>query len=307
VVDLVEQGYAGLEIVVVFDGVEPGEELVARLAHLPATVRTVSLPRPVGKTAAQNRGVAQASGEILVFTDAATRFESGAVAALVAPLSDPAVSATCGWLRYEGEGPEAAYWALECALKRDESRFSGLLGANGAIYALRRAQYVPMHEHAITDLAEPLVVGLIHGGRTVFVEEARAWEPAIPGSSALWEVKRRVTLRALAALPIVAPCLDLFRRPRLAFVFVSHKLLRWFCWALALALALGLALAGPVGRVALAGGLAFVVCGARGGPAGSSVIYAITVLRAQASAFQDWCAGRRISVWRPTHADRPPG
>jgi hypothetical protein len=301
--DLIAQSYRDLEVVLVFDGVVPPGSLSARLATIHPSPIVECLPTPRGKTVAQNAGVTLARGEILVFTDISTRFAPGALAALVAPLADRRVVATCGELVYSTPGTEGVYWALERKLKLWESRFCGVLGANGAIYALRRDQYVPLPAHGLADLVEPLLVGFLHGGHCVYVSGAKAFEPLSSSRKTLLSAKRRITLRALSALPVLMPCLDAMRRPGPALAFVSHKILRWFSWLFVALLLAGLACGSSLTRgtlLAMAGILALALA-LPGWRLADAASYGAMVLLAQARAFMDFIAGRRVVCWRPTH------
>lgn len=304
--DLLAQSYPGLEVLVVLDGVLPDPGLAGELARLGPMVRAIQLPSPAGKTVAQNRGAEEARGDVLVFTDVGCRFAPGAIAELVAPLTDPAVAAVCGELAYSGTGPEALYWRYECALKRLESRFSGVLGANGPIYAVRRAQYVPLPPGALSDLVEPLAIVFLHGGRVVYRPEARALEPLPAGPAPVWRAKRRIALRALSAIPLLMPALDAFRRPRLALAYASHKLLRWLSFVFAGALVAGAALSGLAGLagVALIAALALAGWLAPGRRATDLTAYAGMLFCAQLVAAIDFARGIRVTYWTPTNAPR---
>jgi cellulose synthase/poly-beta-1,6-N-acetylglucosamine synthase-like glycosyltransferase len=76
-------------VVVASDGsTDATNEIVA--AYADRGVVLLALPR-VGKADALTAAVAASHGEILVFTDANTRFAAGAVTALVTPFGDPDV------------------------------------------------------------------------------------------------------------------------------------------------------------------------------------------------------------------------
>lgn len=300
--NLLDQKYPDLEILVILDGLTADAALVERISSFGPRVRLVMLPEPAGKTVAQNRGATEARGDVLVFTDVACRFAPDAIAELVAPLADPEIAASCGELAYSGGGPEGWYWRYECALKRLESRFSGVLGANGPIYAVRRADYVPLPPTALSDLVEPLAIVFMTGGRVVYRPTARAEEPEplAPG----WPVraKRRITSRALTALPLLMPALDVFARPRLAFVYASHKVLRWFSWVFVVSLALGVVV-WPAGQALLGAGLALACIGwlAPGFRLAALAAYAVSLVVAQIAATVDWVRGVRVARWTPSH------
>jgi cellulose synthase/poly-beta-1,6-N-acetylglucosamine synthase-like glycosyltransferase len=80
---------------------------------------------------------------VILFTDANAAFDPGALARLLAPFGDPATGGVCGRLEFtDREGstvPENFYWRWEKKLKEAESMVDSCLGANGAIYAIRRS------------------------------------------------------------------------------------------------------------------------------------------------------------------------
>ena len=136
-----------LDIIVVSDASSDGtDEIAAEFAE--RGVRLHRVAERGGKTRAQNAGVALARGEILVFSDANSMYAPDALKALLAPFADARVGCVCGELQYAnpddggaGKG-EGAYWNNEQFLKSRESQLSSALGANGAIYALRRNLFV---------------------------------------------------------------------------------------------------------------------------------------------------------------------
>jgi cellulose synthase/poly-beta-1,6-N-acetylglucosamine synthase-like glycosyltransferase/peptidoglycan/xylan/chitin deacetylase (PgdA/CDA1 family)/spore germination protein YaaH len=93
---ILDQGYDGLEVVVVDDG-SPDRtyDVVQEAFGGHAQVRVFRKPNG-GKASALNLGLQHASGEIVVALDADTLFPAGTVAALVRPLADPRVGAVAG-------------------------------------------------------------------------------------------------------------------------------------------------------------------------------------------------------------------
>ncbi|MCJ7752194.1 MAG: glycosyltransferase, partial [Armatimonadetes bacterium] len=107
-----------LSLIVVSDGSTDGtDSIVKRYAAETPRVRLLHTAGREGKSVALNIGVAGASGDVLVMTDANAIFEPDAVSRLVHPLSDSAVGAVSVHLSYRrGEGTEAtegAYWRYE--------------------------------------------------------------------------------------------------------------------------------------------------------------------------------------------------
>jgi cellulose synthase/poly-beta-1,6-N-acetylglucosamine synthase-like glycosyltransferase len=87
-----------LEVIVVSDG--STDHTVEWAVKAGADV-VVEIERG-GKIAALNAGVARARGAVLAFADANSRWEPGALRALVARLGDPCVGYVCGQLRLSG-------------------------------------------------------------------------------------------------------------------------------------------------------------------------------------------------------------
>ena len=143
-VNLVELDYPAdrLEVVFVSDGSSDHTNEILKQAERPG-LRLVELPWRGGKSSALNHGVAAASHEIIVFSDASTLFAPDAVRKLVRHFGNPQVGVACGTLRFQGNAEfqrtEGVYWRYEKALRVMESRLGATLTASGAIYALRRA------------------------------------------------------------------------------------------------------------------------------------------------------------------------
>jgi cellulose synthase/poly-beta-1,6-N-acetylglucosamine synthase-like glycosyltransferase len=233
----------------------------ARSAAGGGPVSVVEFGTRRGKAAVLNDLVAASTADVLVFTDANTRFEPGAVAALVGALSDPRAGAACGRLVFEslpegGATPEAVYWDRETRLKEAEGRIGACLGANGGIYAARRTLVQPLAPDttSMDDFLIPVRIAR-SGRRVVFAGGALAREDAAKGVAA--EVRRRVRI-GIGAGQVLRRELWLWNaaaHPALTLAFLSRKAARWLAPLLAL-LAAAAALFVPVWRLRGAGVLA---------------------------------------------------
>lgn len=214
--------YPTLEVVVVSDASTDGtDELVER-----AGVRLIRAPRG-GKVAAQDLGVAQTQSDLVAFSDANSMWEQNALRLLVRNFADPAVAYVCGRLVYEaadGSNKEGLYWRYELWLRESESRLSSITGGNGAIYAVRREDYVGGDPRFGHDLGFPYVM-VQRGRRAVYEPAAVARERLATNVGDEWGRKVRMfaqswghvlTGRMLKPVP-----------PLYALELLSHRLLRY--------------------------------------------------------------------------------
>src|SRR3954468_15351928 len=132
-----------LEVIVASDGSTDRTAQVAREAGADVVL---DLPR-AGKVPAQNAAAEAATGRLLAFSDANATWEQRALLELVAPFGDQRVAYVCGQARLLDQGgsnQEGAYWRLELAIRANESALAGVTGGNGAIYAVRASEYLPL-------------------------------------------------------------------------------------------------------------------------------------------------------------------
>src|SRR6185369_11673419 len=202
--------------------------------------------------------VAQSSADVLVFTDANTLFDPGAVAELSRAFRDPAVGAVCGRLVLEnaasGGGAEAVFWDRETRTKEAEGRLGVCLGANGAVYAARRAWIEPLPAgSAMDDFLIPARIAR-RGRKVVFAGAAVAREEA-RGVAAEFSRRFRIGAGAGQVLRQETWLFNLRRHRLLSAVFLSRKAARWIAPVLVLAAgaaALGDARLRPAGAILLA-------------------------------------------------------
>jgi biofilm PGA synthesis N-glycosyltransferase PgaC len=142
------------------------------------------------------------------------------------------------------------YWHIEKNIREMESSAGSVVGATGALYAVRRNLFVPVPSGTILDdVYIPLHI-VRQGFRVIFVSSARAWDVADRGTEREFSRKVR-TLGGNYQLVQLAPWILTSSNP-LRFEFISHKLLRLFSpFALASVFVASLALSQPIYRTAL--------------------------------------------------------
>ena len=219
-----------LEIVVASDGSDDGtDEVVMQYADQGIHLHRLQGRR--GKMPTLMSAAATASGNILVFSDANAMYEPDALLRLVEPFRDERIGCVCGKLLYTNlsdtsisEG-ERLYWDYENRLKVWESRFNSLIGANGSIYAIRRAAYTPLDPDLSDDYGFPLAA-YAGGYRVVYQPSAVSREEAPVSVFTEFRKKSRFVSHQLTTMARLWPRLKPLRDPRLLFQIVSHKLLR---------------------------------------------------------------------------------
>jgi len=310
---LAQEGVPGLAIAVGCDGCSDATAAAARGAGGGrAALRVVEFPSRRGKASVLNDLVRESTAEVLVFTDANTLFEPGAVRALLGAFGDPSVGAVCGRLVFETAPgaratPEAAYWDRETRLKEAEGRLGVCLGANGAIYAARRALVAPLAEDttSMDDFLIPVRVAR-SGGRVVFAADAVAREETARDVAAEVARRARIGIGAGQVLRRERWLYAAAEHPLLTLAFLSRKAARWLAPVLALAAAAaalvapGLRLAGAAVLAASAALLAV----ARGKPrlrgAGGRLYYFAVLNVALALGVAAGLAGYARPVWNRT-------
>jgi cellulose synthase/poly-beta-1,6-N-acetylglucosamine synthase-like glycosyltransferase len=272
-------------------------------------VAVVEFSQRRGKAAVLNDLVRDSPADWIVFTDANTEFDPDAVLRLTEPLRDPAVGAVCGRLVLESSGhatPEADFWDRETRVKQAEGLLGVCLGANGAIYAARRALIEPLPAGtAMDDFLIPARIAAA-GHRVVFEAGAVAREPA--AADVREEVNRRFRLGVGAGQVLLGErWLWNFRRhPLLSLSFISRKAARWLAPVLALAAALAAlwdARLRPAGALLLAVALICILLAAArprvSGIAGKLYYFGVINV-ALAAGVLAGLAGHRLPAWRRT-------
>jgi cellulose synthase/poly-beta-1,6-N-acetylglucosamine synthase-like glycosyltransferase len=222
-----------LEILVVSDhSTDRTDEIVQRYGDRGITL--LAQPMRRGKTAGLNEAVKRAKGETVVFSDADSMYESDALLRMNAYLTGEGdIGLVTGSTRYysmEDAGMVATtgmYTRFERFLKRQETRLGSCVGADGAIFAMRKELYQPLQDDDINDLVLPLQV-VRQGFRVVFHGSLFCTEAPAATESGEFNRQARITNRTLRALFRNADLMNVFKYPLFGFELLSHKLLRFY-------------------------------------------------------------------------------
>ena len=218
-----------LQIIVAADGSDDETVSIIESFKDPRVVLSFR-PERLGKMAAINRAMTQATGEIVVFSDANNIYASDTLRQLIQAFDGPMVGAVSGAkLILKDDGAlgqsEGLYWRYESFIKERESRLGCCTGVCGEILALRRALFTPPPVNIIND-DFALAMGLVHRGYQIrYAPNARSYERV--SASANEEISRRARIiagryQAIASAHHWLP----FKQPILVWEILSHKILR---------------------------------------------------------------------------------
>jgi cellulose synthase/poly-beta-1,6-N-acetylglucosamine synthase-like glycosyltransferase len=296
-----------LQIVVVSDG--STDQTAGILQAHRAEICPVLLAQSMGKACALNEGVKRATGEIVVFLDTRQIIEADSITQLVSCFADPQVGAASGELLLHSTHGSASsgglgiYWHIEKIVRKLESQTGSVVGATGAIYAIRREYYRELPAGTLLDdVLVPMQVARL-GKRVVFQPLAIARDQLFSAKGKEFSRKVR-TLTGNYQLLRLQPWLLSAANP-LLFRFVSHKLLRLVVPLFLVIMLLASALSrGPFYATAFWLQLLFYALAAVGVLVPStgkykpvSVANAFVMLNAAAAvAFYNFVAGRK-GVW----------
>jgi cellulose synthase/poly-beta-1,6-N-acetylglucosamine synthase-like glycosyltransferase len=180
-----------------------------------------------GKVAAQDAAVRATNADVVAFSDANATWAPDALRKLVRNIADPHVAYVCGKLRLEaadGSNKEGVYWRYELVTREGESRLGSVTAGNGAIYALRRSDYVEVDPRFGHDLSLPYRM-VQRGRRAIYEPEALAFERPTPTNES--EYRRKVRMFEHSWLIVLRGKMLRGQPPGYFVALVSHRHLRY--------------------------------------------------------------------------------
>jgi cellulose synthase/poly-beta-1,6-N-acetylglucosamine synthase-like glycosyltransferase len=220
-----------IEILVISDGSDDGTDEIVN-AFSDEKVKLIRQDPRKGKTSALNLAVPQATGEILVFSDANSLYDQDSLRFLMENFTDPSVGYVTGKMVYVnpdgttiGNGC-SAYMTYENLLRDVEARIGSVVGVDGGIDAVRKSLYRPMRPDQLPDFVLPLMV-VDQGYRVVFEPRALLKEESLSDPEDENRMRVRVSLRALWALFDMRKLLNPLKHGIFSIQLLSHKVLRY--------------------------------------------------------------------------------
>jgi cellulose synthase/poly-beta-1,6-N-acetylglucosamine synthase-like glycosyltransferase len=217
-----------LEVIVVSDGSTDGTEDIAK-SFADRGVIVKSYQGRIGKTACLNHAVADLSSDVVIFSDANSMYPPNTVRALIAPFTDPGIGFVTGGTSYvagsNGQMGESigVYAQLEQMTKLLESRLGSCVGADGAMFAIRRSLYQPLDHADINDLVIPLKI-VRAGYRGIYSPQASCVEVVAKEATKEFSRQVRIAARTIRAVMAQRALLNPVAYGLFAFQLISHKL-----------------------------------------------------------------------------------
>lgn len=209
-------------------------EIASRIqSEHPFTVEVFQVSDGKGKTHAINTLMPTLKSDIVVFSDANVYLRSDAIRRVVEVFNDPVIGCVAGQLNYVNEdvsGPSFSnglYWRYEEFIKQCESNTGSMMGADGAIFAIRRPLYRTLDSNILDDFSTSVGV-ICQGYRLAYSSDICAYEKGAEKSVEEFSRKVRISNRSFntfrhlkAEIHTKFSVLDLFK-------LYSHKVIRWF-------------------------------------------------------------------------------
>jgi cellulose synthase/poly-beta-1,6-N-acetylglucosamine synthase-like glycosyltransferase len=186
-----------------------------------------------------NALIARSTADIIVFTDANTTIDLKAVDAVRRYFDDPTIGCVCGNLQYINQGESATasvgsfYWRFEQVIKRIESETGSTMGADGALFAIRRKLFREVPVDIIDDMFTSMSI-LCDGYRVVQAYDFIAYERSVTHSGEEFKRKVRIACRAFNCHRLLWGRIKA-SGPLNLYKYISHKWLRWLAglWIIA--------------------------------------------------------------------------
>jgi cellulose synthase/poly-beta-1,6-N-acetylglucosamine synthase-like glycosyltransferase len=265
-----------------------------------------------GKEYAQKCAIAEAKGDIIVFTDVATMLEPDGLKKIVANFADKSVGSVSSEDRFiDKDGKvsgEGAYVKYEMWLRSLETRVNSVVGLSGSFFAARKDVCQDWPVNIPSDF-NTLLNSIKKGYRGISDPESLGIYTNIKDESKEFQRKVRTITRGISAFIVSIGLLNPVKYGFFSWQLFSHKLMRWLVpWFMISALAanLVLALRRKIYALMLIGHVLFYIIAAAGPTLAnySSVFkipyFFVSANRAIAVAWIKYIKGERFVTWTPS-------
>jgi biofilm PGA synthesis N-glycosyltransferase PgaC len=220
-----------LKIIVIADGSTDDTNLVVKNFQ---GIEYLHQARRAGKTAAENRVMNFVQTAFVIFTDANTMLNTGAVNNIVKHFANDNVGCVSGEKKIITEATDSAsasgegiYWKYESLLKKLDSELNSAVGAAGELVAFRTSLYKQLPEDTLLDDFMQSMQMAARGYKIVYEPGAYAIETASTNVKEELKRKIRISTGGWQSIVRLASLLTPRKTPLLFFQYVSHRVLRW--------------------------------------------------------------------------------
>jgi len=193
-------------------------------------VQLLKIPERQGKEHAQKEAVKKANGDILVFSDVATRLSVEGLRQIVSNFSDKSIGAVSGEDRIVAKDNvvtgENLYVKYEMWLRSLESNVSSLVGMSGSFFAARKEICEDFAEDMQSDFRT--VLNCIRKGyRAISDPKSIGYYADVSNKTHEFDRKVRTVLRGLTVFFRNIEFLNFSKYGLFSYQYFCHKLLRW--------------------------------------------------------------------------------
>ncbi len=302
-----------LQIIVASDGSTDQTESIVQEFRARG-VDLLTIPERRGKENAQKEATKRAEGEVLVFTDVATKLAPHGLEEIVSNFADPSIGCVSSVDRLIGKDGEPSgeglYVRYEMWLRSIESKVNSLVGLSGSFFAARKNVCEDFSGDMQSDF-RTVLNSMKLGLRGVIDFEAVGYYLDVADEKREFDRKVRTVLRGLTVFFRHMGFLNVFRYGLFSYQYFCHKLLRWAVpFLLLTALCSNLVLVGD-------GWLYFIVFATQLLFYGTAMVgwkkrascfnrlskipsYFVTVNAAILVAWWRFLSGQRVVMWNPS-------
>ena len=217
-----------LEIMIVTDGsndqtVPIVKECMAQNKN--ANIKLLHEPARGGKIAAINRAMDIVTSDITIFTDANTELNAEAVTNIVKLYADKTVGAISGEKRVR-DSNEGFYWKYESKIKTAESNLSNVVGAAGELFSIRTELFEKQAPDVVLDDLMICLDVVKKGYKVKYAPDAYAIEDGSLNDVEEFKRKVRISAGGVQTAFRTKSLMNPFRS--FGFMYLSHKIMRWF-------------------------------------------------------------------------------
>jgi len=190
----------------------------------------LALSERQGKENAQKEAVSHATGDVIVFSDVATRIDSHGLKAIAANFADSTVGCVSSVDKVLGKDGqpcgEGAYVRYEMWLRELEAKVSSLVGLSGSFFAARKEVCQDFSGEMQSDF-RTVLNSMKLGLRGVSDADAVGYYPDVADNKKEFSRKVRTVLRGMTVFFKNLEFLNISHYGLFSYQYFCHKLLRW--------------------------------------------------------------------------------